>query len=199
MVNARASLPIEVLVTRPDIAYRDTRTGAIVSNPILAGGVPVTTAIINTPGGGATRNIRRPDLVAGVNPYLTSSDKARFLNPAAFSMPAPGTFGNLARNAVHGPSLAQFDVTLHKRFPVKEKVTFEFRSEFYNLLNRASFANPSAALANALGTGTNQLQPGQAFTAAAAGGSFGVVRSTVEKTVGLGAGRQIQLSLRLNF
>src|SRR6185436_17870305 len=49
VVNARAGLPIEVLITRPDVAYRDTRTGAIVGNPILAGGVPVTTAIINTP------------------------------------------------------------------------------------------------------------------------------------------------------
>jgi len=43
------------------------------------------------------------------------------------------------------------------------------------------------------------LQPGQAFTSAAAGGAFGVLNSTVSKDVGLGAQRQIQLSLRLNF
>ena len=54
-------------------------------------------------------------------------------------------------------------------------------------------------LNNALGTGTNQLQPGQPFTAAAAGGTFGLSTSTVTKDVGLGASRQIQLSLRLNF
>jgi len=114
-------------------------------------------------------------------------------------MPSPGAYGNLARNAVHGPGLVQLDLTLQKRFLLSEKKRLEFRAEFYNVLNRANFANPPATLANALGTGANQLQPGQPFTAAAAGGSFGVVRSTVEKTVGLGTNRQIQVSLRLNF
>jgi hypothetical protein len=54
-------------------------------------------------------------------------------------------------------------------------------------------------LNNALGTGANQVQPGQPFTSAAAGGTFGVSTSTVTKDVGLGASRQVQLSLRLNF
>lgn len=148
---------------------------------------------------GASRGIRRPDLVPGVSPYLDGSDKTRYLNPAAFAMPAPGSYGNLSRNALHGPSLVQLDLTLQKRFLLSEKKSLEFRAEFYNILNRANFANPPATLANALGTGTNQLQPGQPFTAATAGGSFGVIRSTVEKTVGLGTGRQVQVSLRLNF
>jgi len=47
-------------------------------------------------------------------------------------------------------------------------------------------------------TGTNQLQPGQPYTAAAAG-AFGINNSTVARTVGLGANRQIQFALRLNF
>ena len=199
VLNARTGLPLEVLLTRNDVAYRDSRNGAIVNNPILVDGVPATTAVINTPGGGASRGIRRPDLVPGVDPYLRGPEKTRFLNPAAFAMPSPGAYGNLARNAVHGPGLVQLDLTLQKRFLLSEKKRLEFRAEFYNVLNRANFANPPATLANALGTGANQLQPGQPFTAAAAGGSFGVVRSTVEKTVGLGTNRQIQVSLRLNF
>jgi hypothetical protein len=114
-------------------------------------------------------------------------------------MPAPGTYGNLGRFALHGPSLSQLDITLQKRFAVTERLGVEFRSELYNVLNRANFANPPATLINALGTGVNQIQPGQAFTAAAAGGAFGVANSTVERTVGLGTTRQIQLSLRLSF
>ena len=78
-------------------------------------------------------------------------------------------------------------------------MNLEFRGEIYNLFNRANFANPPVQLADALGTGTNQLQPGQPFSAAAAGGAFGVFSSTVEKAVGLGTSRQMQLSLRLNF
>jgi hypothetical protein len=50
-----------------------------------------------------------------------------------------------------------------------------------------------------LGNGANQLQPGQPFTQAAAGATFGLLRSTVERTVGLGTNRQIQFALRLNF
>ena len=71
-----------------------------------------------------------------------------------------------------------------------------FRS---NLFNRTNFANPPAVLSNALGVATNNLQPGQPFTSAAAGSAFGVANSTVSKDVGLGAQRQIQFSLRYNF
>jgi hypothetical protein len=134
-----------------------------------------------------------------VDPFLHTGDGRYFLNPAAFAIPKPGTFGNLGRYALHGPGLSQLDFTVHKRFAFDEKRSIEFRAELYNILNRANFANPPAVLNNALGTGTNQLQPGQSFSAAAAGSPFGVFNSTVSKDVGLGAQRQAQLSLRFNF
>ena len=167
--------------------------------PILVDGSPVTVAVVNVPGGGAFRNARRPDVVARVNPFLVTQDKRSILNPAAFAIPAPGTFGNLGRWALHGPSLVQLDLTFHKRFPIRESQNLEFRAEFYNLLNRANLANPPATLNNSIGSGINQLQPGLPFTSASAGGAFGVANSTVERAVGLGTSRQIQLSLRLNF
>lgn len=197
--NFRTGLPVEVLVTRPDTVFRVNSTGQIVNAPIVTNGEVLTTAIINTPGGGASRNVRRPDVVAGVHPYITGADKRQYLNPAAFAIPAPGTFGNLARNALHGPGLSQLDLTLQKRFMLTERTNVEFRSEIYNILNKANFASPPSTLANALGTTGTQLQPGQAFSQATAGGAFGVLNSTVERTVGLGTSRQIQLSLRLNF
>jgi hypothetical protein len=131
---------------------------------------------------------------------LSSDSNGRvFLNPAAFAIPKPGTFGNLGRYALHGPGLSQLDFTLHKRFKIDEKRNVEFRAEIYNILNKANYANPPATLANALGTGTNQFQPGTPYTLAAAGGAFGIANSTVSKDVGLGAQRQIQFSLRFNF
>ncbi len=197
--NARTGLPLDVKVVRNDLTYRVNTSGAIVSNPIVTSGQILTTPIVNVPLGGAFRNQRRPDVVPGVNPFLSGGDKRSILNPAAFSIPAPGTYGNMGRYALHGVGLAQFDLTLHKRFRLSERMNIEFRGEIYNLFNRANFSNPPAALANALGTGTNQLQPGQPFTAASASGGFGVVNSTVERAVGLGAQRQTQLSLRFNF
>jgi len=194
ILNARTGLPVDLTISRPDIVWQNPTTGAFTAaNP--GGGI----AVINNPSGGAFRSNRRPDVVAGVSPYIQGADKRFFLNPAAFSIPQPGQFGNLGRFALHGPGIAQFDFTLHKRFVIRESQNIEFRAEIYNLLNRANFANPPAQLAAALGTGANQIQPGQPYTSAAAGGAFGVFNGTVSKDVGLGAQRQIQFSLRYNF
>jgi hypothetical protein len=188
--NTRAGLPLDIRVGRNDVVYVDQ--AGLYYNSAAAG----RTAVINTPGGGASRNVRRPDLVAGVDPYL-KQDRA-LLNPAAFSIPRPGTYGNLMRGSLRGPSFRQFDFIVNKKFRVTETSSFDFRAEFFNLFNLTNFASPPVTLPNQLGVGTNLLQPGQPYTAAAAG-SFGVMSSTVEKTVGLGTNRQIQFALRFNF
>lgn len=199
IVNARTGIPVDVTMSRPDIVYKVVSTGQHVSSPIVSNGAVLTVPVVNNPFGGAFRSNRRPDVVSGVDPFIHASDGRYFLNPAAFSIPTPGNFGDLGRYALHGPGTTQFDFTIHKRFAIDEKRNIEFRAEFYNLFNKANFANPPAVLNNALGTGTNQLQPGQPFSAASAGSAFGVFNSTVSKDVGLGAQRQIQLSLRFNF
>jgi hypothetical protein len=99
---------------------------------------------------------------------------------------------------LHGPDFAQFDLIVTKRFLFNERSNVEFRAEFFNLLNHTNFRNPPATLPNVLGSGTNELQPGQPFTSGAAG-NFGILNSTVERTVGLGTNRQIQFALRFNF
>ena len=198
VMNFNSGLPFEVRVTRPDVVYRDTRNNAFVANPIVVSGTPVTVPAINVPGGGNFRNFRRADYVGG-DPFLHTGDKRFFLNPAAFAIPAPGFIGNLGRNVLHGPILSQFDLTAQKQFPIRERMKLEFRAEIYNLFNRANFANAPVQLNQSLGTGMNQIQPGQPFSAGSAGGAFGVFSSTVEKSVGLGAARQVQLSLRLSF
>jgi hypothetical protein len=197
--NARTGLPIDITVSRPDIAYQINGTSQFVTSPIVSGGVLQTTPVVDNPYGGAFRSNRRPSVVAGVDPFISTGDKRFFLNPAAFTFPQPGQFGNLGRYALHGPGLSQLDFTLHKQFALDEKRNLEFRAEFYNILNRANFANPPAVLATGLGTGANQIQPGQPYSASVAGAAFGVFNSTVSKDVGLGAQRQIQMSLRFNF
>ena len=78
--------------------HRLRRRGGDVWNNAAAG----RTAVINVPGGGFSRNTRRPDLIPGVDPFIQQGGRI-FLNPAAFATPAPGTFGNLERNSIHGP------------------------------------------------------------------------------------------------
>jgi len=202
ILNFRSGIPIDVLVTRPDVAYVGNTGTAIVGQtfavPIVTGGIVQTTAVANVPGGGNTRNIRRPNIVPGVSPFLKTG--LQFLNPAAFTTPSPGTFGNSRRNNYSGPVLAQLDMTLSKTFKATDKLAFEFHADAYNILNHPNYANPGTVrlpqtLATAPGNGA---QPGSAFTLSNAG-AFGALTSTVGNQVGIGANRQIQLSLRTNF
>jgi hypothetical protein len=195
IINARTGLPIDVRIVRPDTVFVNS-AGQVVSSAACTAGV-CPTAVINTLGGGSSRNVRRPNLVPGVNPYLNSG--LGYLNPAAFSTPAPGQFGNLRRNQLVGPGFTQADLTLAKYFPITESARLEFRTEIFNIFNHPNFANPPVTLPNALGTGANQLQPNQAYSPQIAGSAFGVLNSTVTKTVGLGTNRQIQFALKLNF
>jgi Carboxypeptidase regulatory-like domain len=229
IANARSGVPIDVTLTRPDTVVQcvdaagctinNSATSTIlvpqgftVAQPSGISGsqaLPVGfAAVVNGPGGGSSRQTRRPDLLASVSPYQDAD--RNFLNPAAFAIPVPGTYGNLVRNALKGPRFSQFDLILNRRFPFGEGRNLEFRTEIFNILNHPNFAVPASTLASALpsltynatagawvvGSGT---QPGQPFTQSAAGATFGLLRQTVEKTVGLGTNRQIQFALRLNF
>jgi len=202
IVNFRSGVPIDVLITRPDVGYVGNAgtsvAGQTFSSPVVIAGVVQTTAVANVPGGGNSRNIRRPNVVAGVNPYLKSGKQ--FLNPAAFTTPAAGTFGNARRNDYSGPNLAQLDMTLSKAMKVYEGFSLDFHADVYNVLNKPNYGNPGLVrlpqtLATAVGNGA---QPGTPFTAAN-GGTFGLLTSTVGNQVGIGSNRQIQLSLRLLF
>ena len=116
------------------------------ANPLPPGFI----AVVNTPGGGASRNVRRPDLISGVSPYLTND--RLILNPAAFTTPAPGTFGNVPRNFLRGPNFQQFDLIFNKRFKFSESTNLEFRTEIFNIFNRANFDIPGSRLNLALPT-----------------------------------------------
>jgi hypothetical protein len=228
ILNARSGLPIEVGITRPDVAAQCVAAAGCIINtsatattivpngftvqlPVISGTQPLPAgfvAVVNVPGGGASRNVRRPDLIPGVNPYLNND--RNILNPAAFAIPLAGAFGNLERNALHGPGFWQADLILNKRIPITETVRLEFRTEVFNIFNKTNFALPSSTLnvglptlafntavnAFVLGSG---LQPGQEYTQSAAGSTFGLLRQTIERTVGLGTNRQIQFALRLSF
>jgi hypothetical protein len=119
-----------------------------------------------------------------------------------FATPMPGTYGDLERGSLKGPKSKQMDVVLSKHVPLVGKRDAEVRIEIFNIFNSNNFTNPAATLPNALPTAavteTNKVQPGQAYTSAAAG-TFGRLTSTVGRTVGLGTNRQVQFAFRLKF
>jgi len=195
IANARSGLPVNVTIGRNDIVYVDGG-GNTFLNPAAD-----RTAVVNTPGGGASRSTRRPDLIPGVDPYIKDGGLL-FLNPAAFSTPAPGTNGNLERWSIHGPNFRQIDAVVAKRVGPSRGPSGELRLEVFNIFNQTNFAGIVGTLPNALPSNTlteaNKVQPGQPYTAGAAG-TFGRATSTVGTTVGIGTNRQIQLAFRLNF
>ncbi len=170
IVNARSGVPINVVQSRPD--------------NITVNGVTV----VNIPGGNS-RGTQRPDVVPGVNPYLESAG-VRYLNPAAFATPQPGTFGNLPRNYLRGPEFAQFDLMFSKDFRFMANQGMQIRIELFNITNRLNYENPAATLPNGA--------PGVPLTDAQAG-TFGYMLGPLNRTVGLGTARQTQVSLRYTF
>ena len=169
IVNSRSGVPINVTISRPD--------------NVTVNGVTVT----NIPGGNS-RGTQRPDLVPGVNPYL--KDGVRWINPAAFATPQPGTFGNLPRNYLRGQGFWQADLMFSKDFRLINTQGLQIRVEVFNIANRLNYESPVAALPN--GTA------GVPFTDAQAG-TFGYILGPLNRTVGLGTARQTQISIRYRF
>lgn len=92
-------------------------------------------------GGGTGGIFVRPNAVPGVDPYLPKSEWAngRYLNPAAFSVPAAGTFGNVGRNSLVGPGFIGLDMAMAKSFTLAGSRRLELRAEAFNLLNRRNY------------------------------------------------------------
>ena len=122
---------------------------------------------------------QRADRVAGVAEYPSEKTPAMWFNPAAFTVPARGTWGNAGRNILRGPGLFQIDIGLQKRFALGGARNFEFRMEAFNAFNRANLGNP----------GTTVTSPA----------SFGRITGPLNSAYGTGTARQVQFMFRVNY
>jgi len=81
----------------------------------------------------------RPDVNSGASTFGPKTVNEWF-NTAAYFQPPPGYFGDAATYSVHGPGTVNFDMALYKDFKIKERHTFEFRAELFNIFNHTNFA-----------------------------------------------------------
>jgi hypothetical protein len=154
------------------------RTGRPVNVTVNRSASDLPDGVASTPSASAPP--QRPNYVAGQPLYPGTQTVDGWLNPAAYSVPARGTWGNLGRNAVRAPGMWQVDMALGKQTRITERFNIEFRGEVYNLFNRAQYGLPL----------TNISQAAQ----------FGRIVSVINPApTGLGGPRQIQLMLRLNY
>jgi hypothetical protein len=144
----------------------------------IQSGLPFTPQLSYNPSNdGDTRNPVRPSWNPAFTGPLLPGLPGEYFNPNAFVQPLPGTYGNVGRNVLHGPSLVELDLSLAKRFALSERFNLQFRAESFNLLNRANLNAPNPVV----------------FTAATGGASptAGVVTNTSTTS------RQLQFGLKL--
>ena len=72
----------------------------------------------------------------------------QWLNPAAFALPALGTYGNSGRNAYEGPGTRGVDLSLVRAFRFANTQRIEARIEAFNAFNWFRWGNPVTALNN---------------------------------------------------
>jgi hypothetical protein len=88
----------------------------------------------------------------------------------------------LQRDFLPGPGIADFDYSVIKDTPLKERAHLQFRAEFFNILNHPNFALPNASAFVQGVDGTGSPNP-----------TFGKITATTTNS------RQIQFALKLMF
>ena len=144
----------------------------------IQSGLPFTPQLSYNPSNdGDTRNPVRPAWNPAFTGPLMLKLPGQYFNPSAFVQPLPGTYGNVGRNVLQGPAMAELDLSLAKRFAISERLNLQFRAESFNLLNSANLNTPNPVV----------------FTAATGGPSptAGVITNTSTTS------RQLQFGLKL--
>jgi hypothetical protein len=125
-------------------------------------------------------NGERLNCLTGVNPVLPNPNQNGWYNPAAFSNPVAGTFGNCGRDNLRGPRQVNVDFSGIKDFRISERQALQFRVEMFNAPNHVELGTPGSV---SWGGSSNVAPPS----------NFGVITSTRASM------RQIQLALKYNF
>ena len=117
----------------------------------------------------------------------TLGPQLQYLNAAAFSPNALGTFGNVGRDSIRGPGQFNFDLALSRYFAITEHLRLEARAEAFNAINHTNFApNLSVGISSA------SVPSGSVSSPSASSGTFGQI-------TGAGDPRILQFALKLVF
>ena len=146
---------LAVLNASWDLPFRSRLFGgwSVSAIETLQSGFPFTPSLgFNPADNGDSRNPIRPSVNPAFSGPVIIGSPAEYFNPLAFLNPAAGTFGNLGRDTLNGPGLAELDFSALKVTPLTEKIKLQFRAEFFNLLNRTNFGIPNPVVYSAAGT-----------------------------------------------
>lgn len=93
----------------------------------------------------------RPDYLGGSwsEPHHHKLPKGQFpmwFNPAAFAVPANGTYGNFHRNTIYGPGVNEWNIAIDKNWGFGEARRLQLRFESFNTFNHTEWANVNNTL-----------------------------------------------------
>jgi hypothetical protein len=177
--------------------FNDWQVGSIVS---VQGGQPMTPGLSTNRSRSQTlrgpKGLERPNIVPGVQTGDITQGVSRgcgsiaagtpvgtpnlWFDPCAFELPTAGFLGNAGYNTLRLPGVATVDFSALKNIPLRflgEGGKVEFRTEFFNLFNKANFGIPNRLV----------------FTGS------GFVSNAGEITQTITDARQIQLALKIIF
>lgn len=107
----------------------------------FATGFPLNFSAVN-PGFNTPGSQAFPNMSAKIS-KLKGLDTKTWFDTTLFSLPAPGTQGNVGNYISSGPAYFNLDSSISRTFSIKEKANFEFRSEWLNTTNTPQFAQPN--------------------------------------------------------
>ncbi len=139
------------------------------------GPLTVTSGVDNS---GTALNRDRADLVGApygpgaCSGYTTGLPCKSYLVTSSFAVNPKGTFGDIKKGSLVGPDYVDWDASVIRNFNMNERVSLQFRAEYFNVLNHTNFSDPG--------------------TTKASSGSFGRITGANDPRIG-------QLALKLAF
>jgi hypothetical protein len=119
-----------------------------------------------------------------------------YMSPNGRSVMVPaaiGTFGTMGRNVFRDTGFRNWDFSLVKNWKLWERLTIQFRSEFFNVLNHPNFANPFGGQ-----NGFGMNDPSVLGTGFGCGCATPDVAAT-NPVIGSGGSRSMQFGLKFLF
>jgi hypothetical protein len=111
--------------------------GWTVTSQLTAGsGLPLNPVYLTSVAGTGVTGSLRPDLTGAPIDGASGS----YANPAAYGVPAAGTWGNAGRNSIRGPSQFSLNMGLGRSFPWGDRLNLDWRVDATNVLNRVTYS-----------------------------------------------------------
>jgi hypothetical protein len=184
IITAMSGLPIDVVDGGAGGFYGLNAGNNALARPNWAAGATPGTAMSNVPGGYFF------DPFAFVRPVIQAGQLIPSSNGAARADGLGTDFGNVGRNVLRGRRQTNVDLSIIKRFRIREQKNLELHAEFFNLLNHVNFDIPISNL-NAITSsgGSIDANTGRIINP----GDFGRIVATSNNP------RLIQFAVKLSF